>query len=92
MPTGVDRMYHANGSSIANMYNIDIYLPGNIVFVSMPVTEVLLTGIDILIGMDIISRGDFAITVSQGKTKFTFQIPSTHNTDYLKELEANHQS
>jgi predicted aspartyl protease len=92
IPTSVDRVYHANGSSMANIYNIDIYLPNNIVFVSVPVIAVFLADFDILIGMDIISRGDFAITASQGKTKFTFQIPSTHNTDYLKELEANHQS
>jgi uncharacterized protein YecA (UPF0149 family) len=35
--------------------------------------------------MDIIVRGDFAISQSSGKTKFTFQIPSTHDFDFYKE-------
>ena len=51
---------------------------------SLKVTEMLITN-DVLIGMDIISQGDFVITASQGKTKFSFQIPSTHDTDYAKE-------
>jgi preprotein translocase subunit SecA len=49
------------------------------------VTEGILSGTDVLIGMDIISKGDFSITASQQKTKFSFQIPSTHDTDYVKE-------
>ena len=47
------------------------------------VTEMLID-VDVLIGMDIISKGDFSITASQGKTKFSFQIPSTHDIDYDK--------
>jgi uncharacterized protein YchJ len=30
-------------------------------------------------------RGDFAISQSTGKTKFTFQMPSTHDFDFHKE-------
>lgn len=30
-------------------------------------------------------KGDFAISQSAGKTKFTFQIPSTHNFDFYEE-------
>jgi hypothetical protein len=48
-------------------------------------TESELTGMDVLIGMDIISSGDFAVTASQGKTKFSFQYPSTHDIDFAKE-------
>jgi len=49
-------------------------------------TEGILTATDVLIGMDIISRGDFTITAPENKTKLSFQIPSTHNTDYVKEF------
>ena len=31
--------------------------------------------------------GDFTISNSENKTKFSFQIPSTHNTDYLLRLK-----
>jgi uncharacterized protein YecA (UPF0149 family) len=47
----------------------------------------MLTGTDVLIGMDIISMGDFTVTASKRKTKFSFQIPSTHDTDYVKEYK-----
>ena len=42
---------------------------------------------DILIGMDIISQGDLAVTNKQGKTVFTFQIPASHKIDFKAELE-----
>ena len=84
-PTGVARVYHANGESMVNTYSVNIFLPNNAVFYVPMVTEGILTGTDVLIGMNIISRGDFTVTASKGKTKFSFQIPSTHDTDYVKE-------
>lgn len=38
--------------------------------------------IDLLIGMDIISLGDFAITNVNGKTTFSFRLPSTSIIDF----------
>ena len=35
--------------------------------------------------MDIISQGDFAVTCKEGMTTFSFQIPSTHEFDFVKE-------
>ena len=84
-PTGKTRVLHANGDAIVNTYTVNILLPNNVAFPSLPVTEGILGDTDVLIGMDIISRGDFSITASQGKTKFSFQIPSTHDVDYVKE-------
>jgi len=71
--------------SIVNTYSVNILLPNDITFSALKVTEAVLSGVDVLIGMDIILKGDLAVTTSQGKTKFTFQIPSTHDTDYAKE-------
>lgn len=84
-PTGKTRVLHANGDAIVNTYTVNIFLPNKVAFPSLPVTEGILGDTDVLIGMDIISRGDFSITASQGKTKFSFQIPSTHDIDYVKE-------
>jgi hypothetical protein len=39
-------------------------------------------GIDVLIGMDIISLGDFAISNFDGKTQFSFRIPSQRHVEY----------
>ena len=41
--------------------------------------------VGVLIGMNVIGNGDFAISNFQGRTTFTFQIPSTHNFDFYTE-------
>ncbi len=38
---------------------------------------------DVLIGMNIIADGDFALTHQNGKSKFTFQIPSVVDIDFM---------
>jgi predicted aspartyl protease len=86
-PTGLARVYHANGESMVNTYSVNIFLPNNTAFYVPMVTESILTGTDVLIGMDIISMGDFTVTASKRKTKFSFQIPSTHDTDDVKEYK-----
>jgi hypothetical protein len=80
-PTGMRNVNHANG---VNTYDINILLENDIVFQALEVSQGILTGMDVLIGMDIISTGDFAITTSQGKTKFSFQMPSTHDIDLTR--------
>ncbi len=41
-------------------------------------------GMDILIGMDIITLGDFAITNYNNKTVFSFRFPSSEVIDFVK--------
>lgn len=86
-PTGNARVFHANGQSIVNTYAVSISLPAGVTFPVIRVTEGMLGDTDVLIGMDIISRGDFAVTCKNGRTKFSFQIPSTHDIDFVKESE-----
>ena len=82
---GKTRVFHAGGESIVYTYLINIILPNNMGTYLLEVMECKLTGIDVLIGMDIISKGDFCITSPQGKTKFSFQVPPTHDFDFVKE-------
>jgi predicted aspartyl protease len=84
-PIGKTRVFHANGESVVGSYLVNIILPNQIGCSFLQVTEGDIADTDVLIGMDIISQGDFAVTASQGKTKFSFQVPSTHDTDYVKE-------
>ena len=81
---GKIRVYHADGMSLVNTYTIDLRLPCGVTFRNLVVTCGDLMDTDILVGMDVISMGDFAITAADGKTKFSFQIPSTHNIDFNK--------
>ncbi|MCL2260906.1 MAG: SEC-C metal-binding domain-containing protein [Fibromonadales bacterium] len=83
--TGKQKVYHANGESYVDTYSINIILPNDVGFKALRVTKGILNGMDVLIGMDIISSGDFAVTTSMGRTKFSFQIPSTHDIDFSKD-------
>ena len=42
-------------------------------------------GLGVLIGMDIITAGDFAVSNYNGTTMFSFRIPSQKKTDYVAE-------
>ena len=44
-----------------------------------------LLGYDMLIGMDVMNLGDFAVTNKDGRTVFSFRIPSCRCIDFVKE-------
>lgn len=87
VPTGKGRSSTAAGVIEVDTYTVNIILPCDVGFSSIQVSCNDMGNVDMLIGMDIISRGDFSITNHNGHTKFTFQTPSTHDTDYYAELE-----
>ncbi len=76
----------ASGTVKVRKYGINIILPSNVGFPSVKVSCNNMK-VDVLIGMDIITRGDFCITNLNRQTKFTFQTPSTHSYDFKKELD-----
>lgn len=83
-PSGMVKVSHAQGSTLVNTYMVNVMLPNNVGFPFLQVNEGVLAGFDMLIGMDIISRGDFSISCPKGKTIFSFQLPSTHEVDYVE--------
>lgn len=85
MPIGKSKVYHANGESIVNVYAVNIFLPNQVAFSFVKVTEGVLNGFDILIGMDIITMGDFSLTNVGGKSTFSFRIPSIKEVDFVAE-------
>lgn len=82
---GFVKMQHANGVSLVNTYMINLLLPNKIEVHSLYVMEGAMTDTDMLIGMDIITLCDFAITNKDGKTTFSFDVPSSRVTDYTNE-------
>ncbi len=98
-PTGVKNVRHAGGVSPANTYLVNIGLPNGVAFANLEVTLVPITDAQIIIGMDIISQGDFSITNVGGKTVFSYRYPSIRTIDYADEarrirkgIEAGRQS
>lgn len=83
--TGIIRTFTAAGPSRTKTYIVNIGLPNFVQIPMVQVSEATLNGFDVLIGMDIISLGDFSITNVGGKTVFSFRIPSTTKIDYVQE-------
>lgn len=86
-PISQCKTYHAQGESIVNVYLVDLILPNKLRVKDVRVTEGRLNGFGLLIGMDIINLGDFALTHKNNQTVFSFQIPSTHEYDFVKQIE-----
>ena len=66
-----------------DVYLVNLGLPNGVVVQNVPVSQSGFTGGDVLVGMDIINTGDFAITHANGQTKFTFQIPPQADIDFV---------
>ena len=82
-PIGKVTISHAQGKTDVSTYLINIMLTNNVGVPFLQVSEGVLSGFDMLIGMDIISQGDFSLSCAGGKTVFSFQTPSTHEVDYV---------
>ena len=63
-------------------YRINLILSNNIEFPNIEVACRDTRTCDIIIGMDIISQGDFAISNFNGKTKMVFRMPSMGEFGY----------
>ncbi len=87
IPITKTKVYHTDGYSISDVYVINLILPNKVIFPLVKVTVGKLTGFDVLIGMDIINKGDFSITNVTGNTVFSFRYPSIKEVDYVKELK-----
>lgn len=68
----------------SNIYLINIYLPNKAKIVDIQVLEGTPNSCDMLIGMDVITLGDFAVTNLDGKTMFSFRMPSMTEIDFCK--------
>jgi hypothetical protein len=91
-PTGMAKVHTASGTDIVPTYYVSIGLPNKIVIPILQVTEGVLTGTDMLVGMDIISIGDFAVTNINRKTVFSFRMPSVECIDFTENMTARAQS
>lgn len=85
--TGKIEMHGSTGSSEQNTYLVDIILPNNVKIDNLMVidSDIGKQNIDMLIGMDIINRGDFSVSNYDDRTAFTFRIPSEKKINYALE-------
>ncbi len=86
VPVSYMSVRSAQGISEANVYSADIKLPSEISFKNVPVME--FNGgsdFDVILGMDILSQGDIAITNADGQMLFSMRVPpDTEHIDFTK--------
>ena len=68
----------------SNVYLINIHLPNNVIIEYIQALEGTPCGCDMLIGMDVITMGDFAVTNYNGRTMFSFRTPSIAEIDFTQ--------
>lgn len=84
-PITLVQVHTAGGPRTCPVYLVSVLLPNGVGFPQLRVTEAdSLSDADLLIGMDVINTGDFAVTNHEGKTVFTFRCPSTTCIDFVK--------
>ncbi len=83
-PTGMINVQTPSGIGTMNKYMINLILNNEVKITNLVVmdSEIGNQGIDVLIGMDIISIGDFAVSNFEGKTQFSFRIPSQEHVEF----------
>ena len=86
-PIGMAEVHHTGGSTRSQVFLVNILLPNKVAFPNVKVTEGKITGnADVLIGMNIINEGDFAVTNKDRKTTFSFRMPSVECIDFVKQI------
>lgn len=86
--SGKVRISTPSGNAERNTYLVDIELPNNVRIKDLVVSDSEIGGqaIGMLVGMDVIGAGDFSVSNFNGKTVFTFRMPSEKTTDYVAEI------
>ena len=87
-PIGAVQVHHGGGIQIRAVFLVNLGLPNKVGFAQIRATEGDIAGADVLLGMDIISGGDFAITQQDGKTTFSFRIPSAETINFVKQKKS----
>ena len=88
-PISTAKVNHAGGCTTTNVYLVDIYLPNNMRARAVRVTECddAAGSFGVLIGMDIITAGDFSLTNVGGRTTISFRVPSLERIDYVSQTK-----
>lgn len=82
-PINKVRVEHAMGYSYENVY-LAILQVTNKYYLEVELTECqsISNNFELIIGMDVITKGDFALTTKNGITTFSFPLPSMTTIDF----------
>lgn len=86
---GYTNVFHVGGSATnVPQYYINLVVVTGVHFPNLQVVQGEFPGTDVIIGMDIINRGDFAVSNRNDATSFSFRVPSVADFDFVKDDEA----
>lgn len=88
-PIGEITVLSHQGEALTYFYMVSITLPHLLHIPKVRVTECATNDVfGVVVGMDIISRGDFAITNVNGVSTFSFCVPGMETIDYIARIQA----
>jgi hypothetical protein len=87
IPDGGTNVVYGGNIVYENLYSVLIYLPNHVVFPARVTQCRDKTNFELIIGMDIITGGDFAITNKNKKTTVSYRVPSSVEIDFRKEIK-----
>ncbi len=88
-PIGMAKVYHAKGEATTPVYLASLFLASKVAFPQLRMIEGIIAGdAEVLIGMDVIGQGDFAVTNKDGKTVFSFRMPSLERIDFAEQKQS----
>ena len=91
VPVSKANVRGVHGTKVVNVYYVNITLNNNQITLNERVTECDELSADnskgMLIGMNIISTGDFSISNYNGNTVMSFRRPSLEHIDYVQEIK-----
>lgn len=82
--TGIAQVQVVDRVVQSETYLVNIGLPDRVLITAVRVSKGAFVGGDILIGMDVMTKGDFAVTNYNGTTVFSFRIPSAMRLKFVK--------
>jgi len=85
-PISKTEVHGVGDPKIENVHLVNLYLPNRMIVGYIRVTECnnLSGGSDVLVGMDIIGMGDFAVTNVNKKTTMSYRLPSIKEIDFVE--------
>jgi len=86
-PTSVIDVQTAGKGFRSPVYLANLMLPNQVGFANFRVARATIADGDVLIGMDVMAIGDFAVTNKDGKTAFSFRVPSLECIDFTGKMK-----
>jgi len=80
-PIETSQIEGVGGIIDSSVYKINIYLENNVEFTAIEALSGDIGDYDLIIGMDIITLGDFVISNKDGQTWFSFRHPSSEHIE-----------